>query len=104
MSPELFEAALDEAIRFGSSARLVLTFPGNEDALHIHPLAYTKIGVTGYRIEIRVSDYVADDMVDDVIFSEASAIESVELQVKAQGAVWQDEPYGDAGGADGPDR
>ncbi|MFQ5501605.1 MAG: hypothetical protein ACE5EQ_04810 [Phycisphaerae bacterium] len=104
MSPKLFEAALDEAIRFGSAARLVLTFPGNEDALHIHPLAYTQVDGDSYRIEIRVSDYVADDMVDDVIFADAASIEMVELQVKAQGAVWKDEPYGGYEGADGTDR
>lgn len=93
MSPELLEAALDEAIRFGSAARLVLTFPGNEDAMHMHPLTYSKIGQQGYRIEIRVSEYDDEEMVDDVVFTEATSIETAELQVKQNGAVWRDEPY-----------
>jgi len=98
MRPELLEAALDEAIRFGCAARLVLTFPGNEEAMHIHPLAYTKIGLSGYRIEIRVPDYDDEEMVDDVVFADASSIETVELQVKQNGSVWRDEPYEDVRG------
>ncbi|HWL95347.1 MAG TPA: hypothetical protein VNT79_17645, partial [Phycisphaerae bacterium] len=62
MRASLFAAALDEAIKFGPQARLVLTFPGNEDAMHLHPLAYTKID-GGFRVEIRVSDYVDSEMV-----------------------------------------
>lgn len=100
MRSKLFESALEEAIRFGSAARLVLTFPGNEDAMHIHPLAYTKIEDSGFRIEIRISDYIDSDMVDDVIFVDAESIESVELQVKQKGKVWQDEPYEDIPGED----
>ncbi len=93
MRPKLFEAALDEAIKFGSAARLVITFPGNEDAMHIHPLAYNKIEESGFRIEIRVSKYDDAEVVDDVIFVDATSIETVELQVKQQGSVWQDEPF-----------
>jgi hypothetical protein len=98
MSPELLEAALDEAIRFGPAARLVLTFPGNEEAMHIHPLTYSKIGRQGYRIEIRVSELDDEEMVDDVVFTEATSIETVELQVKQSGAVWRDESYEDLRG------
>ena len=95
MSPKLLESALDEAIRFGPAARVVLTFPGNEDAMHVHPLAYGKIEDGGFRIEVRVSDYIDSEMVDDVIFVDASSIETVELQVKLKGKVWKDEPYED---------
>lgn len=95
MRPKLLESALDEAIRFGSAARLVLTFPGNEDAMHLHPLAYSMIEEGGFRIEIRVSDYVDKEMVDDIVFVDAEAIETVELQVKQEGAVWQDEKFED---------
>ncbi|MCG8404353.1 MAG: hypothetical protein MI923_04050 [Phycisphaerales bacterium] len=100
MRSKLFESALEEAIRFGSAARLVLTFPGNEDAMHIHPLAYTKIEDSGFRVEIRISDYIDSDMVDDVIFVDSESIESVELQVKQKGKVWQDEPYEDIPGGE----
>ncbi|MFQ5429907.1 MAG: hypothetical protein ACE5E1_06315 [Phycisphaerae bacterium] len=100
MGPKLFETALEEAIRFGAAARMVLTFPGNEDALHVYPLAYSRIGETGFRIEIRVSDLVDADMVDDVVFLDSTAIESAELQVKQKGKVWQDEPYEDIPGAE----
>lgn len=91
--PKLFEAALDEAIKFGPSARLVLTFPGNDDAMHMHPLAYNKIEDSGFRIEVRVSKYDDAEVVDDVIFVDSESIETVELQVKQQGSVWQDEPF-----------
>ena len=93
MSPKLFETALDEAIKFGPAARLVLTFPGNEDAMHLHPLAYNRIEENGFRIEIRVSKYDDAEVVDDVIFVDAKSIETVELQVKQKGGVWQDEPF-----------
>ena len=93
MRPKLLEAALDEAIRFGPAARLVVTFPGNEDAMHIHPLAYTKIEQAGFRVEVRVSDYAEEDLVDDIVFVDSSSIETIELQVKQNGAVWKDEPY-----------
>ncbi len=93
MKASLFAAALDEGIRFGAEARLVLTFPGNEDALHVHPLAYSRIDDTGFRIEIRTSDLVAEDMVDDVLFVDASAIETAELQVKEKGKAWREEPF-----------
>lgn len=93
MSPKLFETALDEAIKFGPAARLVLTFPGNEDAMHLHPLAYNRIDVHGFRIEIRVSKYDDAEVVDDVIFVDGTSIETVELQVKQKGGVWQDEPF-----------
>jgi hypothetical protein len=93
MQATLFETALDEAIKFGPSARLVLTFPGNEDAMHLHPLAYNRIGEQGFRIEIRVSKYDDAEVVDDVIFVDSGSIETVELQVKQKGAVWQDEPF-----------
>lgn len=95
MRASLFAAALDEAIKFGPQARLVLTFPGNEDAMHLHPLAYGKLD-GGFRIEIRVSDYVDSEMVDDVIFLDAEAVETVELQVKPKGKVWTDEPFENA--------
>ncbi len=98
MQTRLLEAALDEAIRFGPAARLVLTFPGNENALHMHPLAYSLVGESGFRIEIRVSDYEDVEIVDDVVFVDPESIETVELQVKQKGAVWQDEPYEDANG------
>jgi len=94
----LFQSALDEAIKFGSAARLVLTFPGNEEVLHLQPLAYTKIEETGFRIEIRPSQYDGDEIVDDIIFMDCDAIETAELQVKPQGCVWQEEPYQGMGG------
>jgi len=93
MRASLFKASLDEAIRFGPAARLVLTFPGNEDAMHLHPLAYATIEETGFRIEVRVSSFDDAEVVDDVIFVDAGAIETVELQVKQKGGVWQDEPF-----------
>lgn len=93
MRPALFEAALEEALKFGPAARLVLTFPGNEDAMHLHPLAFNKVEGGGFRVEIRVSKYDDAEVVDDVIFVDAESIETVELQVKQQGAVWQDEPF-----------
>jgi hypothetical protein len=93
MHAKLFECALDEAIKFGPAARLVLTFPGNEDAMHVHPLAYNKIEETGFRIEIRVSRFDDAEVVDDVIFVDSKSVETVELQVKQKGSVWQDEPY-----------
>ena len=95
MHAKLFAAALDEAIRFGPAARLVLTFPGNEEALHIHPLAYNSVEQTGFRVEVRVSSFDDAEVVDDVIFVDAGALETVELQVKQKGSVWQDEPYED---------
>ncbi len=101
MRTELLQAALDESLKFGPRARLVLTFPGNEDTLHIHPLAYNKIGPDGFRIEIRVSQFEDAEVVDDVVFVDAAAIESAELQVKQAGSVWQDEPY--AGMGEEPD-
>lgn len=101
MRAELFQSSLEEALKFGSRARLVLTFPGNDDTLHIHPLAYNKIGTDGFRIEIRVSQYDDAAVVDDVVFVDSAAIETVELQVKQTGSVWQDEPY--AGMGDEPD-
>jgi hypothetical protein len=94
---KLFQTALDEAIKFGSAARLVLTFPGNEEALHIHPLAYTTIEDGGFRIEIRPSQFDDQEVMDDVIFVDSDAVETVELQVKQRGSVWQDEPYRDRG-------
>lgn len=93
MKSKLFETALDEAIKFGPSARLVLTFPGNEDAMHIHPLAYKKIEEGAFRVEIRVSKFDDADVVDDVVFVDSASIETVELQIKQQGSVWQDEPF-----------
>lgn len=96
MRPSLFAAAIEEAIKFGPQARLVLTFPGNEDAMHLHPLAYSRVEDSGFRVEIRVSDYVDSEMVDDVIFMDSSAVETVELQVKPKGKVWTDEPFGTA--------
>ena len=93
MHSKLFAAALDEAIKFGPAARLVLTFPAHEDAMHIHPLAYNKIEDGGFRIEVRVSSFDDAEVVDDVIFVDAGSIETVELQVKQKGSVWQDEPY-----------
>jgi hypothetical protein len=93
MQPKLFQAALDEAIKFGPAARLVLTFPGNEDAMHLHPLAYSRIEDNGFRVEVRVPSYDDEEIVDDIIFMDAVAVETVELQVKPQGSVWQDEPY-----------
>ncbi len=100
MGPDLFQSALDEAIRFGPSARLVLTFPGGEDELPIQALAYTRVGESGFRVEIRVSDLVDSEIVDDVVFVDARSIETVELQVKQQGKVWQDERYEDVGEED----
>lgn len=93
MSPKLFETALDEAIKFGPAARLVLTFPGNEDAMHLHPLTYNRIDENGFRVEIRVSKYDDAEVVDDVIFVDCGSIETMELQVKQKGGVWQDEPF-----------
>jgi hypothetical protein len=93
MRAKLFETALDEAIKFGPAARLVLTFPGNEDAMHLHPLAYSKVEDSGFRVEIRVSKYDDAEVVDDVIFVDSASIETVELQVKQKGGVWQDEPF-----------
>jgi hypothetical protein len=61
--------------------------------MHMHPLAYNRIADKGFRIEIRVSKYDDDEVVDDVIFLDAGAIETAELQVKQQGSVWQDEPF-----------
>ncbi|MFQ5424414.1 MAG: hypothetical protein ACE5F9_10595 [Phycisphaerae bacterium] len=101
MQADLFHAALDESLKFGPRARLVLTFPGNEDTLHIHPLTYNRIGADGFRIEIRVSQYDDVEVVDDVVFVNADVIETVELQVKQTGVVWKDEPY--AGMGDEPD-
>jgi hypothetical protein len=72
----------------------VLTFPGNEDAMHLHPLAYTRVNDVGFRIEVRVPSFDDEEIVDDIIFMDAAAVETVELQVKPQGSVWQDEPYG----------
>jgi len=95
MKSKLFQTALDEALKFGPAARLVITFPGNEDAMHLHPLAYNRIEDTGFRIEVRVSTFDDAEVVDDVIFVEADAVETVELQVKQQGSVWQDEPFQD---------
>ncbi len=93
MSPALFATALEEAIKFGPAARLVLTFPGNEDAMHVHTLAYEKVEDSGFRIEIRVSRFDDAEVVDDVIFVDAASVETVELQVKQKGSVWQDEPF-----------
>lgn len=101
MRAKLFETALDEAIKFGPAARLVLTFPGNADAMHLHPLAYNKVDDGGFRIEIRVSKYDDAEVVDDVIFVDAEAIETVELQVKQKGGIWQDEPFQDIGDEEG---
>ncbi len=103
MHPKLFEAALEESIRFGPAARLVLTFPGNEEALHIHPLAYTQVEDTGFRVEIRTSDVTEADLVDDVIFVDSGVIETVELQVKQAGVAWKDEPYESYGDEDIPE-
>src|SRR6185436_6689888 len=95
MRSKLFETALEEAIKFGPAARLVLTFPGNSDAMHIHPLAFNKIDDVGFRIEIRVSKYDDAEVVDDVIFVDATSVETVEMQVKQKGGIWQDEPFQD---------
>ena len=93
MKPSLFAAALDESIRFGAEARLMLTFQGNEDALHIQPLAYTRVEDTGFRIDIRTSDIVATDLVDDVLYVDAGVVETAELQVKESGRSWREDPY-----------
>jgi len=93
MKASLLAAALDEAIRFGAEARLVLTFPGNEDALHVHPLAYSRVEDSGFRIDIRTSDLIAADMVDDVLFVDSAAIETAELQVKERGKAWSEDSY-----------
>jgi hypothetical protein len=93
MNSKLFQTALDEALKFGPAARLVITFPGNEDAMHLHPLAYNRIEEDGFRIEVRVSTFDDAEVVDDVIFLNTGAVETVELQVKQQGSVWQDEPF-----------
>lgn len=97
MRAELFEAALDEAIRFGLAAKLVVTFPGDESPVEIHPLDYSKLGDDGFRIEIRVSRFDDADVVDHVVFVDAAAVESVELLVKPKGSVWQDEPMPELG-------
>jgi hypothetical protein len=102
MNPKLFQTALDEALKFGPAARLVMTFPGNEDAMHLHPLAYNRIEESGFRIEVRVSTFDDAEVVDDVIFVEAGAVETVELQVKQQGSVWQDEPFQSSEDDEGP--
>ena len=102
MNPKLFQTALDEALKFGPAARLVMTFPGNEDAMHLHPLAYNRIEESGFRIEVRVSTFDDAEVVDDVIFVEAGAVETVELQVKQQGSVWQDEPFQHTEDDEGP--
>ncbi len=98
MTPTLLQTALDEAIKFGPAARLVLTFAGNEEALHIHPLAYNRIEDSGFRIEVRVSQFDDAEVVDDVIFLDSKVVETIELQVKQKGGVWQDEPYQGMGG------
>ena len=95
MRPKLFQAALEEAIRFGPAARLLLTFVGNEEALHMHPLAYEMVEDGGFRIEVRVSRYDDAEVVDDVIFLDAESVETAELQVKQKGSVWQDIPFED---------
>ena len=101
MRAKLLQAALDESLQFGPAARLVLTFPGNEESLHIHPLAYNVIEETGFRIEIRVSQFGDAEVVDDVIFVDSDAVETIELQVKQKGTVWQDEPYSGIGDEEG---
>lgn len=93
MHSDLLEAAIDESLKWGAAARLVVTFPGNEDTLHIHPLTYNRVGESGFRIEIRVSQFDDAEVVDDVIFVDAGAVETIELQVKQKGSVWNDEPY-----------
>ena len=93
MTHELLASALDEAVSFGPAARLVLTFPGNDSTLHLHPLTYNRIGEGGFRIEVRVSTYDDNEVVDDVIFVDAASVETVELQIKEKGKVWHDEPY-----------
>ena len=93
MKPSLFATALDEAIKFGAEARLMLTFPGNEDALHIQPLAYTRVEDSGFRIEIRTSDIIATDLVDDVLYVDSDVVETAELQVKEAGKAWREDPY-----------
>lgn len=93
MKPSLFGTALDEAIKFGPEARLMLTFPGNEDALHIQPLAYTRVEESGFRIEIRTSDIIATDLVDDVLYVDSDVVETAELQVKEAGKSWREDPY-----------
>jgi len=86
MNPKLFQTAwMKPEVRTG--ARLVMTFPGNEDAMHLHPLAYNRIEESGFRIEVRVSTFDDAEVVDDVIFVDAEAVETVELQVKQQGSV-----------------
>ena len=96
MKSKLFETALQEAVRFGPSARLLLTFVGNEEALHLHPLAFEKIEEGGFRIEVRVSRYDDAEVVDDVIFLDAEVVETAELQVKQKGAIWEDLPFKEA--------
>ena len=92
MRAELFEKALDEAIRFGRAARLVVMFPHDEAPGHMYPLDYEKVGDAGYRIEIQVSRHDDADVVDHIVFVDAESVESVELLVKPKGSVWQDEP------------
>ncbi|HPF37821.1 MAG TPA: hypothetical protein P5081_10700 [Phycisphaerae bacterium] len=93
MKPSLFVTALDESIKFGQEARLMLTFAGNEDALHIQPLAYTRVEDSGFRIDIRTSDIIATDLVDDVLYVDSDVIETAELQVKEAGKTWREDPY-----------
>lgn len=95
MQSDLLKCALDEAMKFGPAARLLVTFNGGEDSVQIHPLAYEQVGQTGFRIELRVSQFDDAEVVDDVLFIDAQSVESVELQVKQKGAVWKDEPYPD---------
>jgi hypothetical protein len=101
MRAKLFQTALDEAIQFGPAARLVLTFPGDDSSLHLHPLAYNIVEPGAFRVEVRVSTFDDDEVVDDVLFLDSDAVETVELQVKQKGAVWHDEPFEGIGGGDG---
>ena len=57
------------------------------------PLAYNIVDGSGFRVEIRVSQFDDAEVVDDVVFLDASSVETVELQVKQKGAVWHDEPF-----------
>jgi len=95
MRPKLLETALEEAMKFGPAARLLLTFNGGEDSVQLHPLAYERVEESGFRIEMRVSQFDDAELVDDVLFVDANSVESAELQVKQKGAVWKDEPYPD---------
>lgn len=92
MRADLFEEALEEAIRYGRAAKLVVTFPGDEALLNMQPLDFKKVGDAGFKIEIHVSDQEDSDVVDHLVFVDAEAVESVELLVKPQGSVWQDQP------------